>query len=297
MKRADFFVTILYLFLYSGFSAGAEESTKMPHDMKSLFPDAISDWKMTEEYSYSPENLYDYINGGAELYLSYGFEALMSRSYEQEGQPDIIIDIFDMGRSENAFGVFSYSRELVDSAFGQGSQYTAGLLLFWKGPYYVSILASPETPETREAVFEAAGYIDRNIKQTGPLPKLVKLLPAENLHEKSIRYFRHYIWLNSNYFISEENIFHINDNTDAVLARYDEGLLLMIEYPATDSAGQAYAGFLKNYMPERPKGDIMQIEDKTWVASRLSGNVIIAVFDAGSREEAEALLQRAPEFR
>ena len=56
----------------------------------------------------------------------------MSKTYQKEGQPEIIVDLFDMGTSQNAYGVFSHARETVEQNFGQGSQYTEGLLIFWK---------------------------------------------------------------------------------------------------------------------------------------------------------------------
>ena len=98
------------------------------------------------------DNLYDYINGGAELYLSYGFNKVINRTYLRPEQPDIVVDLFDMGTSQNAYGVFSHSMETVDAAYGQGSQYSEGLLLFWKDRYYVSIMSYPETTESKKAL-------------------------------------------------------------------------------------------------------------------------------------------------
>ena len=126
-------------------------------------PEKTNGWTSLPDYHkvYDRETLYDYIDGGAELYLSYGFRRLTSRRYVREGEPDIVVDLFDMGDSHNAFGVFSHSREVVESRFGQGSQYTEGLLLFWKGRYYVSVLASPETEASRGAAFDLARRIER----------------------------------------------------------------------------------------------------------------------------------------
>jgi len=127
-------------------------------DLLSGLPDRLNGWKLQEQTVYDDSTLYEYINGGAELYLSYGFEELLHLRYEQSDQPEIIVDIFHMGKSQQAFGVFSHSREVIDSTYGQGSQYTAGLLLFWKGPYYVSILASPETPASdRRDLYSSMG--------------------------------------------------------------------------------------------------------------------------------------------
>jgi len=185
-------------------------------------PDELLGWRTVpdERVVYDRESLYDYIDGGAELYLSYGFHHLASCKYVQLDEPDIVVDLFDMGTSQNAFGVFSQSREVIEDAFGQGSQYTEGLLLFWKGRYYVSILASPETGRSKDAVFELARTIASAIPDEGPLPDVLARLPREGLVEESVRYFRHYIWLNSHYYVADENILHIEDTTHAVLAKY-----------------------------------------------------------------------------
>lgn len=264
----------------------------------SLLPDTIQGWVVEEKNHYNRDNLYDYIDGGAELYLSYGFKEMVNFTYNRQDQPSLIVDIFNMGSSENAYGVFTYSRETVDSSFGQGSQYSPGLLLFWKDRYYISILASPETTESRKALFSLASAINRELPQKGPLPRIISLLPVEGLLDASIRYFKHPIWLNSYYFISDQNIFHIDATTDAVLAKYRDGsLLLLITYPDTGMAAAAFQDFITGYMPENPPDHVMQIEDSSWVACHLSENTIKAVFKAAERQKALKLLNRVPEFR
>ena len=249
-------------------------------------------WVKTDEAFYNRETLYDYINGGAELYLSYGFQALINHTYQKDGQPDIVLDIFDMGSSHNAFGVFTHSREEIANDFGQGSQYTAGLLLFWKDRYYISILASPETPESRAAVYDIAGKIDSRIEKRGELPKLLKRLPAEHLVEASVRYFKHHIWQNSYFFITEENIFHIGEQTDAVLAKYqDLGILLLIEYSSEEDAKKALQSFNQSYLPENRGGEIIQIEDGSWTSARVSDRILKAVFNAPSKSAVQTLIE------
>ena len=66
-------------------------------NIKTLLPDSINEWKKkTEDKLYTPENLYDYIDGGAELYISYGFTEVVSRIYFKENQPEIKVEIFDI---------------------------------------------------------------------------------------------------------------------------------------------------------------------------------------------------------
>ena len=134
-------------------------------------PDEVDGWKASQKDGiYDQESLYDYINGGAELYLSYDFKKCINRTYLRPEQPDIVVDLFDMGTSQNAYGVFSHSMETVDAAYGQGSQYSEGLLLFWKDRYYVSIMSYPETPESKKALLSLGKEIEAAIRGEGPCP-------------------------------------------------------------------------------------------------------------------------------
>ena len=75
-----------------------------------------------------------------------------------------------MGTPENAFGIFSFEREGGDVGLGQGSEYEAGFMRFWKGRFFVSILAEHETPGAKEVMFGLGKAIDRAITETGPEP-------------------------------------------------------------------------------------------------------------------------------
>ena len=285
-----------------------------------LLPASIDGWNILEDHLYNRENLYEYINGGAELYLSFGFQSVLSRTYFRTDQPKIIVDLFDMRESANAFGVFCHTREVVDTTFGQGSQYFPGLLTFWKDHYYVSILASPETPESKQAVENLAREIEKSIKQSGSLPELLKYLPPKNLKEESIRYFTHSAWLNSYFFIADENIFQIGQGAPAVLARYsDQGILLLVQYPEPTQAQEAYQAFEKYFASQNtfqgtakaeplsdPKGEasvvrslvgirIIQLEDGSWAGARFYDRQFTAVFQGAGESEVSRLLN-APIF-
>jgi hypothetical protein len=273
---------------------------QLKSDLASLLPDAIEDWNVSaKDQMYSREDLYKYIDGGAELYISYGFKKVINRTYSKRGQPDMFVDLFDMGTSQNAFGVFSHSRETIDNTFGQGSQYTEGLLLFWKDRFFVSVLASPETVESRSAVFDIAGKIETAIKNEGPLPEILDLLPDQSLVRESIRYFHHYIWLNSHYFVSDRNILHINETTDALLAKYGEQkkryILLLVKYKKNRDAETAYNDFIRHRLPAISGKRAVRIEDGTWTACQLTGSFLVVVFNAPVKERALHLIEAVKE--
>ncbi len=239
--------------------------------------------------------LYEYIDGGAELYISYGFKKLIARKYRREGQPDIKADVFDMGTSQNAFGVFGYSQETVENDFGQGSQSSDGLILFWKSRYYISLLCFPQTPESKGVITKLAKQIAASIKETGSLPGIIDLLPKEGLVKESIRYFYHYIWLNSFHFISDKNVFNIDDSTEALLAKYGEkkrrSVLLIIKYRDANESKRALKSFTRNVEPDLLKRDAIKNNKGKWTSCVRKGIYLIGIFNGESRERALGLIK------
>ncbi len=254
-----------------------------------LLPGQLGRWTLSSDTIYTPENLYEYINGGAELYISYGFRKVLSKTYSADNQPDIIVDIFDMNSSKDAYGVFMFSAEDVSDLVGQGTQYNEGFMLFWMDHYFISILAYPETPESKKVMMEIARTLEKEIGRKGELPGILDYLPSNGLDKQSIRYFHHYAWLNSHYYIAGENILMIDDETDAVLARYGRAdhriILLIVEYPSGEKAGEASSEFTASYLPGLQGNNSLQVED----------NILIIVFNAASEQETEKLFKQIQE--
>ena len=68
-----------------------------------LAPSEINGWKTdAKDGAYDRSNLYDYIDGGAEVYLAYGYKEAFARRFTRADQPAITADLFDMGSSGDA---------------------------------------------------------------------------------------------------------------------------------------------------------------------------------------------------
>jgi len=122
------------------FAAVAGQSEKLlpaiapPHGLKASGP----------AERFSPETLWEKINGQAEFYLSAGFVSLMSQLYEGAEDVDSMIEvnIYHMGTLLNAFSVFSLQRrdnaqaiDVVPFAYQ-----TENAMYLVHGPFYVEIL-------------------------------------------------------------------------------------------------------------------------------------------------------------
>jgi len=261
-----------------------------------LLPDTIAGWKKADPPDlYTPGNLSTYIDGGAELYISYNFKNALSMKYTDSADNEIAVDIFDMGSAPDAFGVFAHSRETIDDRFGQGSEYAAGLLTFWKDRYYVSILAYPETAEKRDIVFRLGRTIADGIKSEGALPPIIALLPAENLLPETVRYFHHYIWLNSFYFVSNENVLNLGNDTPAALGKYRQDgavfFLLVVRYPDAARAEAAGRQFRQKLLDGAEDG-MRPTEEGRWTGLQSRGDMVSIVFNAPDASTIRAIFAK-----
>ena len=66
--------------------AGAESMETSIEELQLVMPAVLSGWQLQEQVIYDSSSLYEYINGGAELYHSYGFNRLLNLRYEDPGQ-------------------------------------------------------------------------------------------------------------------------------------------------------------------------------------------------------------------
>ena len=297
------FLPLIFLFsvilnCVTGKPAMGYDSTSRLRELAQGLPKAIDNWNKSSDLAmYDSDNLYTYINGGAELYISFQFSNLVSQSYGNEVDEEIQIDIFDMGLSQNAYGIFSHSRETVDDFVGADieSEYAGGLLTFWKGQYYISILAYPETESKKLVVQKLARKIGEQIKGESVKPQLVNLLPKEGLQPYSVRYFSHYTWLNTYHFFSTKNLLNIDNKTEVVMAKYKldaspAAVLILLQYPDQAAAVTAQNTFKQAFMAQT-NDDYRRGDDQLWTGCIRNDNVLVIVVDAATMETAKRLVK------
>ncbi len=266
-------------------------------EMKKLLPQQIGDYKPDgKEEFYDRQTSFRYMDGAAELYRSFAFKGLMVRRYLKPNSPAVIVELFDMGLAEDAFGIFTFETGGEDMGVGQGSDYGGSLLRFWKGKFFVNVYAEQEVPSTKQDVLEIAKAIARSLGEEGQKPKLIQYLPKEGLSERSIRYFHLHQSLNYHYFVSHQNILRLDRKTNAALASYlfsqTEGktFLLLIQYPSQKLAGEGLRTFVNAYMPEGSASKTIKTENGRWVAAQSHRQYVTVVFDAPDKEKAEELI-------
>jgi hypothetical protein len=250
-----------------------------------------------QDATYDRKTIFDYIDGGAEVYLAYDMRGCLSRRYVASGEPAVVLDLFDMGTSADAFGAFTLDRDGEPLKVGEDGLSREGWIRFWKGRFFVSIYAERETAGAREAALRLARTIEAGIKEKGGRPKILERLPKGGLETRSVRYLHSHILLEGFLRLSDENVLGLGPDTEVVLSSYvREGRrarLLLVSYPDAETAAVAR----NRYLSLRPgsgasKREAMS-EDGKWSASAQAGRILAVVLDAESRPLAEALLKEA----
>jgi len=302
MKKLFLFVLFLLLGLgekgtvpFFGGELMANGSIGDNAKLANLLPLEINGWSAgAEDGLYNSETIFDYIDGAGEVYRSYNFKQLLARRYTRKGKPDLVADLFDMGSSADAFGVFTHDLEGDEAGIGQGSTYNGGLLSFWKDRFFVSLYAEQETDEVKEALFDLGRMVASSIKGEGEKPGIVSLLPVKSLAEKGVHYFHNHLILNYHFYVSEQNILFLDQQTETALGAYraddKKYYLLLIRYQDTEKALKAYESFIKAYMPDAREPGLVKTEDLQWTGARLKKDFLLIIFNAPSDFFAKEML-------
>jgi len=257
--------------------------------LRQALPSEASGWKTgREDQVFSRDNIFDYMDGGGEIYLAYDFQFVFVREYVRDDAPSIVTEIYQMSSSQDAFGVFTHDTDGDEVDLGQGAIYAAGLLRFWKDKVFVRILADSETPEAKAVIMELGTTIVRAISRDGDKPALVKFLPIDGLKPKSLRYFHTLISLNAHYYLANVNILSLSPETRVAMARYvkdgSEARLLLVEYPTVERAVDANGRFVEMFLLERFEADgkvpPKKLEDGKFAGVARSGKHLIIVIEA-----------------
>jgi hypothetical protein len=169
MYNKQLTLTVLTLLMFTKFSV-----------CNTLFPEILG-WKMTEEERvYDSGDLWELINGAADIFLSYYFKDLHIAEYSNNEQV-IRVELYHHDSPENAYGIFTAERmpDYPQVSIGTLGYKSQGVLNFLAGNYYVKIMSVGVTEAHENAIALIAAKVDAQLQQPVGLPDVIKLFPDE----------------------------------------------------------------------------------------------------------------------
>ncbi len=273
-------------------------------------------------------NIFDYMNGGGELYLAYRFQRLEVFEYTGKSKESILVELYFMETSDDAFGLLSLDWtgepvNFINAAKTNSANaisppvralYGAGLLRLSSDNIYARILANHDTSVLTQAVLKIGRAITERRKKS-PEPDLLKNLPLSidsvwKLRRDRISFFRSHLIINSIYYLSHENILNLDLSTEAVIASYEWNAaanasgrcrLLLLKYENPEKAWNALSHFQESYLPEkkhktiadptRKSQQIYKVEDG-WMGYKLWGNYLSIVFECPNQDSVGMIIRK-----
>ncbi len=235
-------------------------------ELKTLLP-KVDSWSLSEDpQTFFPETLFEYINGAAEIYLSYEFDQLIVAQYQKgETEDTMAIEIYDMGSNRNSFGIYSAER-YPENAFmdiGVEGYLEEGSLNFMMGRYYVKLLCFDCGEESDGVLKSFATEITKRVGDKGSFPDLLQIFPRHGLSKHTEKYilqnFMGYGFLHDGYLV---NYSLPDQDFDAFI----------VEGESQNEADD----MLKRYLEAKGKDNVEKISGGYHLKDRYYHNVYIA---------------------
>ncbi len=146
------------------------------------FPE-LKGYKTVSDYPvYTPDDLWDYINGAADAYLALGFTNLHINEYVK-GKNKIKAEAYRFNSDAEAFGIYSLERSPGYDFISTGVQgYTEeGVVNFYKGEYYIKLMTHSKSKKVNDSMRVLGNMIADRIAGRNEFPELLGTFPAEGL--------------------------------------------------------------------------------------------------------------------
>jgi uncharacterized protein YuzE len=181
--------------------------------LKALLPteDEAPGWRVAgETREYSGDNLFSLINGGANLYLEYGFVEVIAASVVNEQGEELKLEIYRMGDSFGANAVYLQKRSGASDSYSVGNDafINGGSLGFWKHHYFALIRSDKESESVIEGMKMVADIVASRIRPKGQIPDLSKKF---NNRPGRVTLLRGKIALSNIYYFTTTDVFRIEE--------------------------------------------------------------------------------------
>ncbi len=128
----------------------------------------IAGWeKSGETRTFTPANLSDYIDGGAEQYLKAGFKGASTSEYKFQNKIEAVADVYRMSNADAAKAIYDADPAGNASAvsLGDAARAFTQSVIFRKGPYLVRLVAYQDSPDAQRALVDLGRGIEKRISK------------------------------------------------------------------------------------------------------------------------------------
>jgi len=207
---------------------------------------AVEGWTRSgEPRVFNAENLWEYIDGGAEGYLIYNFQEVATADYQGPDGLQAVVDVYRMADRMCGFGIYSSERpyEAQYNQIGCQGYFTGNALNFWQGSYYVKVTSFKEGDAVEPALRKLAEAARAAIPDKAEVPSELEVFPADHQIPNTVRYMA-------------RDVLGQSDLKNGFTAEYKDGdteyKLFFILHDSVEQAQKSYESY-KTFMSKYAK--------------------------------------------
>ena len=128
--------------------------------------DAVADWQKTSETRvFAAKDLWQYIDGDAEQYISAGVVSTSTSDYKYKGELEATVDVYTMNDAAGARKILEtgQSSDAKVVQLGDAGVAYAQSVIFRKGPHLVRIVAYESEPDAQQALVALAHGVEAKL--------------------------------------------------------------------------------------------------------------------------------------
>jgi hypothetical protein len=230
------------------------------------------------------QDLFNHIDGGADLFLEFGFDTLMVQSYCQ-GEAEIAVELYRMESPAAALGIYLMKRDPKNEVWDE-FRYSANALQLTavKGPFFCLVNNFTNGAALQAAMLELLKRTFSAVSGKDSL-QIFALLPVEQLAVGSERLIRGPYALQSLYTLGPDDILQLNGRLFAVAGDYQRpdgtvATLVMVDYGSAERCAAAWIHLRQHLDPylqvirEEPNRFVFKDYEDKYGQVWMKGNVL-----------------------
>ena len=187
MKKKVTFILMISL-LFAGACVFAESKDPLSAVLEN---DSLGTWARVEPaVQYNKDNVFELIDGEAELYFPYGFKRVVAADYTPAGDVDMTVSLeaYELVSRLDAFGVYSNYRDEESKTAEVGAEAIAGTtqVMFYQDRFFVK--ARTNKTDQKDKLLEFARELSKTLPQQKSAPPEAALLDVKGVIRMTQQY-------------------------------------------------------------------------------------------------------------
>lgn len=215
----------------------------------------VDGWqKYGPQQTFSKNDLYGHIDGGAELFLEFGFDSLLVQDYTHD-ETSLSLEVYCMECPEAALGIYlmKCGLETPSEVIGARNSTNKYQSLVVKNSLYIQLNNFTGDSIAKSIMPALLNHLLSGIPDSGPM-KLLTVLPDKNKIPGSEKIIRGQYALQSIYTFGEGDLLQLEGKTFGAVANFkseDNGqyTMIILPYPEENRAKNVFKNILENLDP------------------------------------------------